>query len=371
MTDDEREAGIRADMRGRTMYEGREERQDEFLCRRLDEARAEIARLNDLLDGAETQIDKLRTQPGVSTMEIAFIAEGYTCDFAQWIVDPEKAEDREITAVIARAIEHADLAGFQRGIEVAAQEAKNYGEILCGREAGTLEKRCVEGTAYAIEYRIRALTTKVVLPGPNPEQIKYFTELRDKHGAYDPSAKIGMSATERAKRALENVGHYLIMNETDHDGLAADLARAIEQAERDARAQAIEEAAQISDDTATELEKGLGLNRATDHRNTAIFVRSLASAPPQSGWRPIESAPKDGTSFIAYGRHAKDCPIKDGRNRYKQGDHWWALGCWDIWRKGRWFVFCKDGKPLEDWGKPTHWMPLPAPPPITKGNPDV
>ena len=42
------------------------------------------------------------------------------------------------------------------------------------------------------------------------------------------------SAMERALRALGNVSDYLIMNEQDHNALAADLAGEIEQAEADA-----------------------------------------------------------------------------------------------------------------------------------------
>ena len=76
-------------------------------------------------------------------------------------------------------------------------------------------------------------------------------------------------------------------------------------------------------------------------------------------WRPIATARKDGIAFIAYGRHTRG----DGRpERYKLGDHWWAIIQWDIWREPHQFVFGKDGKPISDWGEPTHWMPLPDPP---------
>jgi len=56
MTDDEREARIRSSIAGRTMYEGREEHNpDEFLLRRLDEARAEIKRLKAEIAAAEAR----------------------------------------------------------------------------------------------------------------------------------------------------------------------------------------------------------------------------------------------------------------------------------------------------------------------------
>jgi len=79
-------------------------------------------------------------------------------------------------------------------------------------------------------------------------------------------------------------------------------------------------------------------------------------------WKPIATAPRDGTAFIAYGIHREDCPIQDGNDRYKQNDHWWGILAWDIWRFHQRFVFCKDGSPGNLWGEPTHWMPLPNPP---------
>jgi Protein of unknown function (DUF551) len=80
-----------------------------------------------------------------------------------------------------------------------------------------------------------------------------------------------------------------------------------------------------------------------------------------TGWRPIETAPKDGFGFLAYGRHK----YGDGRkapNRVKAGDHFWAIIQWDVWREDHRWVFGKDGSAVSDWGDPTHWMPLPEPP---------
>ena len=80
-------------------------------------------------------------------------------------------------------------------------------------------------------------------------------------------------------------------------------------------------------------------------------------------WKPINTAPKDGSAFLAYGRHTHS--PKDAQRGVKAGDHWWAIILWDIWRtdedSGRdaW-VFAKDGKCT--WSQPTHWLPLPSPP---------
>jgi hypothetical protein len=81
-------------------------------------------------------------------------------------------------------------------------------------------------------------------------------------------------------------------------------------------------------------------------------------------WKPIRTAPKDGTAFLAYGRHVGS--PSDAQRGVEPGDHWWAIILWDIWRepgllqKNRW-CFAKDG--AVTWSDPTHWMPLPDPPP--------
>lgn len=77
-------------------------------------------------------------------------------------------------------------------------------------------------------------------------------------------------------------------------------------------------------------------------------------------WRTIETAPKDGTAILGYGRHIRSPP--DAQRGVMPGDHWWGIMLWDIWH---WevtptWVFAKDGAIV--WSDPTHWMPLPEPP---------
>jgi hypothetical protein len=60
------------------------------------------------------------------------------------------------------------------------------------------------------------------------------------------------------------------------------------------------------------------------------------------GWRPIETAPKDGTRVLLHGHWAND----------HIGD----------FRFGYWFT--DDGTQLNH---PTHWLPLPLPPPTPHG----
>jgi hypothetical protein len=65
-----------------------------------------------------------------------------------------------------------------------------------------------------------------------------------------------------------------------------------------------------------------------------------------SEWQPIETAPKDGTAFVAvstWNRYAKAVLTYD-RN----------IGGWWDWR---------ETEVMEDLGRMfSHWMPLPAPP---------
>lgn len=80
------------------------------------------------------------------------------------------------------------------------------------------------------------------------------------------------------------------------------------------------------------------------------FLRALE-------WLPMSSAPKDGTAFLAYGKHTHSPP--DAQRGVKAGDHWWAIILWDVWREPQQFVFSKDGAPV--WSEPQCWRPLLAP----------
>ena len=73
-------------------------------------------------------------------------------------------------------------------------------------------------------------------------------------------------------------------------------------------------------------------------------LRAIARALSGSEWRPIESAPKDGTEVLC-AWHAMAT------------DRWIIEGCWFLnnqWRVG-WD---------ETEVQPTHWMPLPAAPEV-------
>jgi len=68
----------------------------------------------------------------------------------------------------------------------------------------------------------------------------------------------------------------------------------------------------------------------------------------QTGWQPIETAPKDGTIIIAaYQYH----PV---RPAYWNGECWMTFGCI-----------------TEGGEEPYHWQPLPAPPGTTRAPADL
>lgn len=71
-------------------------------------------------------------------------------------------------------------------------------------------------------------------------------------------------------------------------------------------------------------------------------------------WQPIEAAPNDGTEILACSTwiHA------DGGLRF----NWIADGYLD--ENSEW-VFASFPIDEDEYTKPTHWMPLPAPPPLT------
>ncbi len=86
-----------------------------------------------------------------------------------------------------------------------------------------------------------------------------------------------------------------------------------------------------------------GLPRGGD---VAFVIRLLDEARAQSGWRPIESAPKDGTIIFVYRPSAPP-------HRQVGEDYWQAL---------------LDREPYNCWWQsrgneqPTLWQPLPTPP---------
>lgn len=97
---------------------------------------------------------------------------------------------------------------------------------------------------------------------------------------------------------------------------------------------------------------------------TLPILSRLPGRGESEGWRPIESAPKDGTHFIGYGPAPGDGDL-EARETYwqffsegSQARKWFDRG---EGPSGQW----RWSEPLHNWGsswKPTHWRPLPDPP---------
>jgi hypothetical protein len=69
-------------------------------------------------------------------------------------------------------------------------------------------------------------------------------------------------------------------------------------------------------------------------------------------WRPIETAPKDGTWVLLYQADGLTLPVSMG-NYYREEER----GEDGRFLSGGWLLFEVDGLP--SYGDPTHWMPLP------------
>ena len=89
-------------------------------------------------------------------------------------------------------------------------------------------------------------------------------------------------------------------------------------------------------------------------------LAALAVLSPDElrGWRPIETAPRDGTRLLLWME-----PMNDARFRPTDGPHT-VIATWVVWsdamkREGMREGWSWYGSPLH---YPTHWRPLPDPP---------
>lgn len=80
-------------------------------------------------------------------------------------------------------------------------------------------------------------------------------------------------------------------------------------------------------------------------------------------WRPIETAPKDGTKIVIWNKRYAFCPIAAWHNSESddEADGWsfddWNSPCGSV-ADG----FVGYNEDIEAGLMPTHWMPLPEPP---------
>lgn len=90
-----------------------------------------------------------------------------------------------------------------------------------------------------------------------------------------------------------------------------------------------------------------------------IAALSIVSKPSEEGWRPIETAPKDGSWFLI-------CRDEDGFDGYEIGSHdpmtlpEYVPVEGGLYQKVDRQVF--EWRGFNNFHRATHWRPLPAPP---------
>jgi hypothetical protein len=69
----------------------------------------------------------------------------------------------------------------------------------------------------------------------------------------------------------------------------------------------------------------------------------------RADWRPIETAPRDGTHILVWVHD--DSPLRRYLGEHQSGC---SIAAWTDHNGGGWA--------MNRFGEPTHWMPLPTPP---------
>ena len=111
----------------------------------------------------------------------------------------------------------------------------------------------------------------------------------------------------------------------------------------------------------------------TELCNAIDAARAAVDNPPANAWQPIETAPRDGTWVLLAGGECEFHEESDNKGRVVTGR--WTIefrsntrdpldeefGCWQF----AWY----DSGVYGEYENPTHWQPLPSPPPMTPSAP--
>jgi len=96
-----------------------------------------------------------------------------------------------------------------------------------------------------------------------------------------------------------------------------------------------------------------------DIESTSVSISDTGEVFPT--WRPIETAPKDGTSILlAWAINANGQPIRWDEDLQTAQVHVQVAAWWE--GENDWIVYCSMVRDPALHFKPTHWMPLPEPP---------
>lgn len=82
-------------------------------------------------------------------------------------------------------------------------------------------------------------------------------------------------------------------------------------------------------------------------------------------WQPIETAPRDGSPILIFDPTQAPSSSTESQSGkvVTYDDPRYAIGYWRVWKtSGEWMW----GNRNSSYVSPTHWMPLPAPPPEPK-----
>lgn len=110
-------------------------------------------------------------------------------------------------------------------------------------------------------------------------------------------------------------------------------------------------------DRSTEVGSGQMVTvRACEYCLTAYLAAANQFATPT--WQPIETAPKDGTMVLTWDGRAHNIAEWKPKRNYEDD----ANGVDDP-THGRWEYITED---MGEDDPPTHWMPLPEPPAVTR-----
>lgn len=102
---------------------------------------------------------------------------------------------------------------------------------------------------------------------------------------------------------------------------------------------------------------------ALDYFKQHALASSPSSAPAESGWQPIETAPKDGRTLLL-GHYNRAGNWRTMRGQWMSENY--IAECWEEPDNGEpgWFETSAEADDVPNcWATtPTHWMPLPAAP---------